>query len=486
MTKNFRHPIFDVLPPRNRGARRHVDDQEKIEDDVGKEVEGLFQGDDSGREKTSVPTDVTPTEDIETNGEEVEIEVESRKNDSDDDAHDDFLHKLAKDKAQTPSLGSIPARSRRLKVFFGVLIGIAIIFGGAWWVAANLARGTVTLVTDRSFTPFSFGVELGKTVESPDWTIGRLPLQVLTRTTNQEVKHSATGETEVSAHARGQVVIHNGLASSQRLVLRTRLQSQDGKMFRLAEPIVIPANGSARAEVIAENLGGDYNIGPSRFTIPAFREQGLLERFEKIYGESTVPFRGGALGKTTVVSEADIRAAKEEVSRKAIDFLGEDLRQAVPEGFILLEQGGVRTIVNNISADAKVGEVRESFSAITNVTIEALVFDERYIATMARREIQNEELFEVWPNAVFNFSYALARPADFARGALGLVVDGSLNVGKSIDVEAMRQAIVGKHETEVQRKILALPGIKEASVVLWPQWARRFPSTPEQIKIEVK
>jgi hypothetical protein len=399
---------------------------------------------------------------------------------------DSFLQKLASEKKEIPSFGGPESRSRLFKFLAIGTTVLMTLFAAAWAIGANFSRATVTLVADRAFSPFSFEVNLDTAVETPNWAAREIPLQLLRKTMEQKKEYPATGEREVVANARGRVTLRNGMPASQRLVARTRLQSPDGKIFRLAAPVTIPANASISAEAIADQPGPEYNIGPARFTLPAFREQGMRERYEKIHAESTEPFRGGASGKTTVVRQEDIRSAQEQISREVLDILGRDIREAIPDGFVMMDQGAMRLSVNNISADARINDAREKFAVTLNATAEALIFDERHIAELARRQIGNEALLEALPNIAFDFAYTVIQPADFNNGTLKLKVDGSVNIAKSIDAAKITQELAGKREAEVHRKLITIPGIQEARVALWPFWMRHLPQSVDRIEIRIE
>lgn len=445
MTDHTRIPMFDVIPPeKGESGRCKKERDEKVAEPTG--------------EACSLPEEST-------------------------NAADSFLHKLASDRphASVPwdSTGRLPLARKLAWVAVAALIA----FAGIWFAGILFSRARVTLVADRAFSPFSFEVAFDTKAAAPDFPARLLPLMLLRETVKMEREYRATGQGNVSARASGIVTIYNTSATRQTLVANTRLQSPDGKIFRIDARVVVPANGNVSAQAIADQAGPDSNIGPTRFSFPGLRG---TPRYEKVYAESREAFRGGALGVTTIVLEEDFTRAQEELSRETFESLLRDIRAALPQGFVILEQGATRFSVDTMSANAKVGDAVESFILTVDSGVEALVFDERQIEEIARLELRNADFLEHLPDAEFGFAYTLARPADFSAGTLALRVDGSLNMAESVNIAAVGQMIAGKHESEAQRELIAIPGIQEARIALWPFWARRVPELIDRIEVKIE
>jgi len=80
----------------------------------------------------------------------------------------------------------------------------------------------------------------------------------------------------------GTVTLYNKTGSPVTLVATTRLLTLDGVLFRMRNRAAIPAGGTARADVYADQPGPTGGIGPSSFTIP-----GLPQNLQSvIYAES--------------------------------------------------------------------------------------------------------------------------------------------------------------------------------------------------------
>ena len=78
---------------------------------------------------------------------------------------------------------------------------------------------------------------------------------------------SSTGSSN-TLHAQGIVRIVSTYGADQTLIRTTRLRTSDGKLYRLAETVTVPANGEISVSVYADKTGAVYAIGPSTFIVP--------------------------------------------------------------------------------------------------------------------------------------------------------------------------------------------------------------------------
>ena len=97
------------------------------------------------------------------------------------------------------------------------------------------------------------------------------------------------------SRAFGVVTIFNDTNLSQRLIRTTRLQSPDGKYYRLTQEVNVLAKtngkaGSVDVTVFADKPGAEYNLPPTTFKIPGFLND---PRYNLIYGKSFTPMTGG-------------------------------------------------------------------------------------------------------------------------------------------------------------------------------------------------
>ena len=75
--------------------------------------------------------------------------------------------------------------------------------------------------------------------------------------------YPATGEEIIGQEVVGEVIIINNYTKNQPLVATTRLLSPDGKLYRLKETVNVPAGGTVKAAVYADEPKEEMAIGPA-------------------------------------------------------------------------------------------------------------------------------------------------------------------------------------------------------------------------------
>jgi type IV pilus assembly protein PilM len=252
-------------------------------------------------------------------------------------------------------------------------------------VAASMGIGVIAIVLLAAFVlprffdrageertaepePFSFAqtIVIDPTGASED----ALPGRSIARdgiVNSVSVTPSATLERD--AVATGIVTLYNTSQTAQSLVATTRLISETGVLFRLTDPVTVPANGSVDAAVYADQPGASGNIPTSRFTIPGLPSA----RQEEVYAESSESMTGG-VETVGVLGEADVAQAKLVAMERVRADLGTFLESELVAGERWLP-GLVRIAVTDTDAPP-LGTEASHVTVNVTLAIEAVVFSE--------------------------------------------------------------------------------------------------------------
>jgi hypothetical protein len=302
---------------------------------------------------------------------------------------------------------------------------------------------------------------------------------------------SGSGSRAVSSTAEGTVTFYNTQTSPQKLITNTRIASPGGLVFRIHSPITIPAAkggtpGSVSATVYAAAPGSEYNVGPTSFTLPAFKESGS-PLFTQITAKSLKPIAGGSSGNEPVVA-LDVENAARASLMKALEAdLLVEIKSQVPKGYILLE--GASTVAfqpapSTPSAESGKVDLKEKG------TISALIFKSSELAkTIALRAesntYQNEPL-ELDGQQSLSFS---TKDFPASKGeVLTFSLTGSASVVWTIDTSHVASSVAGKTRVEAETSLRNYPEIREAKqtvLILRPFWRSTFPEDPGKIKVHV-
>ncbi|MBU2028468.1 hypothetical protein KJ761_01080, partial [Patescibacteria group bacterium] len=194
----------------------------------------------------------------------------------------------------------LPKSSWKFYGIFGSLVFGAIILTALYLF---LPKASVKILTQTKSQ--SLDVEITANVNSLAIDAGTKVIPAKTLAVSEELIYSfnATGEkSSLSKKAKGAITIYNEYGpQSQPLVATTRFLSQDGKLFRLVKNVVVPGviktgtetkPGAIEAEVVADETGESFNIGPASFTIPGFKDSGN-NKYTKFYAKSFKAMTGG-------------------------------------------------------------------------------------------------------------------------------------------------------------------------------------------------
>ena len=144
-------------------------------------------------------------------------------------------------------------------------------------------------------------------------SLGDVSHKSLDAEATETITIAANGTVKVERKATGTVVLYNAYNSaSQKLVAGTRLQTPNGSIFKLKNPVIIPGQttskgkatpGSVSATVEADVAGDKYNLGFQDFNLVAYKG---TDKYEKIYGRSKTALTNGYLGTVPNISANQI------------------------------------------------------------------------------------------------------------------------------------------------------------------------------------
>lgn len=309
-----------------------------------------------------------------------------------------------------------------------------------------------------------------------------------------QTKGDATGVTSSgdASKARGMIRIYNDFSSdSQVLVATTRFETTDGKIFRLLQSVVVPGvtekdgkreRGMIEATVIADQPGDGYNISPTRFTIPGFKNG---PKYEKFSAESLQKFSGGGAGTADaqkIISVED----KDRVAQKALeDFRNHvltEMKQELRENEVLLEES-LRIEKINETITPVVGSAAIDFTYEGRYRIQIFALNELEVKKRIEAERVNASGVVLVPKQ-YTISYVSLLPK-YDMGKIDLTVESTIQFEAAIDTEAIRQGLLGQDEEGIRSFLKLHPEIERLQVEFTPQLIiATIPNNPERVKVE--
>lgn len=309
-------------------------------------------------------------------------------------------------------------------------------------------------------------------------------------------------------YAKGKITVINNYSKPQTLVKKTRFETEDKKLYRLDQEVVIPAGGRATVNVTADKPGEAFVIEPTKFTIP-----GLWVDLRKlIYGESSEAFalrEAGAVAAAPSVptpaptpmpglTSSTIRGERRIVTQQNIDEAYESLTAQVVEQAkkVLLASmndaryNGAAYFINTTakSSTAKAGQAVNTFTAQVDVEVIGVFYAAEDMQQLIRSRLR-EKLPEGQEFLSFDerdFVY-VPESVDKEGGRARLRVIASAEHRLVSTTPALApSAIAGKSKREAEEYLKAIEGVESAEIVLRPGWIGKIPRLTDRIKMEVK
>jgi len=338
-----------------------------------------------------------------------------------------------------------------------------------------------------------FKVTMSPNFSSVDNSFNRIPGQLFTINKSASNEFSATAEKDAVQKSRGTITIYNEYSTSpQPLVATTRFEYlQDGKpsgfVFRTLQSVTVPGMkvengvvtpGKINVEVIADKAGQDHNVSSGNFGIVTWRERGDTERYENIYGRSTVAMRGGILGKAKVVSEFDYNNAKDQLTEKVNNDVSESL-SAQSAGLELLTN--IESKIDSVESTAKVDDAAEKFTMTVNGSITTVGFRKEDLLSLISNHIdRTSDLMLVPDKLELSYKDAVINPDN--NNLEVVVVIGGRGYAR-IDQADITANLMGKNEIQIKDYLGSIKNIDSAKVTLSPFWVKKIPKNKSGIEI---
>lgn len=293
----------------------------------------------------------------------------------------------------------------------------------------------------------------------------------------------SSGIIEKKKFAKGKIRVYNKSEKSRALIKGTRFLSAEGKQFRSVKEITLPAKGYLDGvEVAAGGAGEEYNIGPSKFSVPGLAGTSL---YTLIYGESLESMKDGFLGKAPQITEDDLKQGERILLEKLFSEGKDSLKKGVGEDYILLDELLKQEVVEKFPL-AKAGQELKSFVFKAKIKSTGFIFKKADLESFARDFVYSQmEPGKKLVEKSLNLNYSV-KEKDLEKGRVILSLEISGKTYSEPDFQILKEKIKGKSAVEGEYFLEKEPGISKAKIKLWPLWVKRVPQNDEKIEMRLK
>lgn len=370
--------------------------------------------------------------------------------------------------------------------FFGLTI---LVIAAVLWMST--VRATVRVQVKHDVAKVNSSVQIAKSPEQ-----GQLQGRVVEEQFDsiQEFKVKETTGTVVNATTTGRVRITNGYSKGQPLVKTTRLQTADGKLFRIASTVDVGSKESVEVNAYSDGTGDGYAIpSGTKLTIP-----GLWIDLQKwITAEAITPFAGGSR-TVKIVTQLDIDDAQKTLQDTIVEQAKKTLiaEAAIPAEKLADNCPGDQAcwqaiyVITPIEKKSNItaGQESDTFLAQVKVKVTAVFYPKKDMELLVRTKLKEglpdgRDLVDFDPTKV-EYSLKASDPKlEHATIAFSTETPSRLTTQSSA---LSPQAIAGLSVQDAKDKFAGVDGVEFVEITLRPSWARRLPSKASAIDLVIE
>ena len=374
-------------------------------------------------------------------------------------------------------------RSRRFKF---IIIASAVIFLAVGLFIVNyFAYAKITVTPKQAF------VDVSSTMKASVVNGADVGLEAVNFEDSIEftAKSSGGSTQKTESKAKGLVVIFNAFSGTpQVLVKNTRLEAPNGKIYRIENAVTVPGakieNGKLTPQgvevgVVADGAGESYDLGLSDFTIPGFKGS---PKYEKFYGRSKTEIKTGVLAGGSL-SDGDAK----ELLAKGEGVFEETFRNKIakdlPEGVFL--PNGAYEIESKIeSIEALTDDPSAGVKVKIKGTLRGLALKEEELDQFLGDSYLGEgEGDKIYVENRGGLSYEIVNK-DFAQKLLTLKIKGRAHFVWRLDEENLKKDLISSGSNR-RDAFMKQRSIERAEIAFVPFWWRIFPSSPQNIRVNL-
>lgn len=376
---------------------------------------------------------------------------------------------------------------KKFIIFFGlILLTIIGIFGS--WVLSNWPKMEVALHLKPEYLEKTLSLEICEEKTAGDDCL-KGDYQELTVEVTE--RYPATGEkfSNDKGMARGIVKIYNNYSNQpQPLIATTRVLSKEGKLFRLLKTVTVPGMdedkpGVAEVQVIADEIGQDYNISPSEFTIEGFKGGDKYDKFKVVSEEKML---GGANDienkKVKVVTKGDIDLAREKTIEKFNQNLEKNLKEKLNSNETFVLTSIEKDIISSDSSYAP-DDIIDEFSYTVKQRIRVITFNKEAFKNKITQAFEEEKADNLEFEKIAETNYQ-KDIANYESKRLDLTVNAKLLYWPKLNKNEIQSKLAENNNSEIKEYLGNLNQINKAIISYSPSWLSSFPIKDKNISIK--
>ena len=309
---------------------------------------------------------------------------------------------------------------------------------------------------------------------------------------DQSINLPSTQTQTLSTPATGTVVLYNAYSTSPyKLTKSTRLQTSDGRIYRIDAAVTIPGYtgkgstlvpGSVETTVTAATAGEAGNLDQSDFSIPGLAG---TPQATTVYARSKGAFTGGVSGTVYTIPQSDADAAEGSLSDKLKASLIAKAKVQVPDGYIFFD--GATDFVPDQAVEVPYSKTNEVPIALHGTLTAYLIKEDTLVHAIAQKFVSQYAGEAVTVPTLPTFALAPSSAMDPTNDtSFSFTLTGTGSVVWTVDPTAIKTLLVGQKKSDFETLMGQVVGVDKADVNIKPFWKQSFPTDAKRITVTLQ
>ncbi|HEY1037336.1 MAG TPA: hypothetical protein VGE62_02030 [Candidatus Paceibacterota bacterium] len=375
--------------------------------------------------------------------------------------------------------------------------------GGNWktWTAVGLAGVAALFLLSIQFASATIRINPVKhevAVNSSRMYLNEVAHRTVDVSAEASITVQAKGTAKVDRRASGTVVLYNAFNSAeQKLVANTRLETPEGLIFFLENPVTIPGQktingkatpGSVEAKVVASQSGEKYNVGLKDFKLVAYRGS---DRYDKIYGRTKTSIGNGYVGEVPNVATGEVASTTRQLRDTLMEKLKAEALKAADsaKGEVFVDEAIVAVFETTKQEISKDGT---TLTLSQKATAKAVLFDKSAVSAFLIKSRDQEEATSTDIVYTGNLDKLFVKfptdttPEDLSKENVYVMTSGTSTITSSIDTGRISKAVSGLTREQAIPAIKKLVELESIEVSIRPWWKSSLPAASKRVYVEIE
>ncbi len=374
----------------------------------------------------------------------------------------------------------------KLLSLLGVLLLVLLI--GGWYIAfVKMPRASINVKTNARNVNTNVSFSLNTTATNLDADSKTVPAKLAQQQKTYTGSAPATGQKNIGSTASGSVKITNCTADNLEVNIPAGTGvSSGGNTYITQSAINLPlsgrrANGSCSSaasdtvNIVAQNPGTKFNLSNANFTVSG-------------YSAGSVTAAGSASGGTdniqTVISQADIDAAKAKINTSAPDIQKALTDQLKGQDMYAID--ATYTVGQpTVSTSNNAGDQASSVTVTQVITYTLYGAKEKDLKTLVQNAVK--EQIDATKQGILTegITQSAFKVSGLSTNGVALNLQTVAEVGPNLNVADIAKQSAGKKAGDIKALLASNPDVTGVDVKFSPFWVSKAPSNVQKITVTV-